>query len=204
MTIRTNINIPNRRQERVRSLFIKIHNDLFKIDQHIFHTENELNLVEEYVITLEDRRFFYHNGFDIRSILRELLKIINIKIFFKLKGGASTIDMQFVRTITGYKKKTFSRKTYEIFLAYIINHRYSKRDILYSYMHHAYLGTRLTGIEQAAKKTYNKKVSELSGFESAMVASMLLSPQPLVQTARWYIRAKRRATYAMRLRKTIE
>lgn len=198
MRMNANIHIPKFNQSRVRNLLKSIHNDLFKIDDHIIFTESDLNLVEHYVIILEDRRFFCHCGFDIKSFIRELIKLITT---LRFKGGASTIDMQFVRTVTGYRARTLQRKVYEICLAFIINNRYSKRVILHSYMHYAYLGTGLTGIEKAAMKTFNKDISSLTEFESAMVASMLLTPQPLFQTARWYVRTKRRATYAMSVRK---
>ena len=193
-----NIHIPKFSRNKVRDLLKRIHDDLFKIDEHIIFTESNLNLVEHYVIMLEDRRFFLHSGFDIKSFIRELIKSITT---LRFKGGASTIDMQFVRTVTGYRARTLQRKIYEIFLASIINNRYSKRVILNSYMRHAYLGTGLTGIEQAAMKTFKKDISSLTEFESAMVASMLLTPQPLFQTSRWYVRTKRRATYAMSVRR---
>lgn len=197
MRMSANIYIPKFNQSRIRNLLRKIHNDLFKIDEHIILIEGNLSLVEDYVIFLEDRRFFLHSGFDIKSFIRELIKSITT---LRFKGGASTIDMQFVRTITGYRARTLKRKVYEILLALIINNRYSKRVILHSYMCHAYLGTGLTGIEQAAMKTFEKDISSLTAFESAMVASMLLTPQPLLQTSRWYVRTKRRATYAMSIR----
>lgn len=197
MRMNVNIHIPKFNQSRVRGLLKKIHNDLFKIDEHIILTESDLSLVEHYVIVLEDRRFFLHSGFDLKSFIRELIKSITT---LRFKGGASTIDMQFVRTVTGYRARTLKRKIYEIFLAFIINNRYSKRVILHSYMCHAYLGTGLTGIEQAARKTFKKDISSLTELESAMVASMLLTPQPLLQTSRWYVRTKRRATYAISVR----
>ncbi len=50
-------------------------------------------------IAIEDRRFFYHPGVDVLSILRETIKALK----GRKHGGASTIDMQFVRTVTGYQ-----------------------------------------------------------------------------------------------------
>ena len=64
-------------------------------------------------IVLEDRRFFKHYGVDLHSVLREVSKALTLR----RHGGFSTIDMQFVRTITGFRQHTIRRKVYEIVLA---------------------------------------------------------------------------------------
>ncbi|MBF1298976.1 MAG: transglycosylase domain-containing protein, partial [Neisseria sp.] len=93
---------PNNR--KIRNFLITINQDLFLIREKIeeisytqiigYHDYDELHYL---VMALEDRRFLKHCGVDFRSILRECIKFFLRKKF----GGASTIDMQMVRTITG-------------------------------------------------------------------------------------------------------
>jgi len=70
-----------------------LHTDLFTIDKKVpwWISDEPLNAVERMVLILEDRRFFWHAGFDWRSGLRELLRAMTVQPH----GGASTIDMQF-------------------------------------------------------------------------------------------------------------
>jgi membrane peptidoglycan carboxypeptidase len=82
------------------------------------------------VLILEDRRYFEHHGIDIRSSIREIRRAVTLHRY----GGASTIDMQFVRTATDYRQKTLRRKLYEMLLAWIIQYRYNKFEILRSYL----------------------------------------------------------------------
>ena len=68
----------------------------------------ELNDLCYFVMALEDRRFFRHCGFDFFSFVREVFKAA----CKKKHGGASTIDMQLVRTITGFKDLTLYRNLF--------------------------------------------------------------------------------------------
>lgn len=109
---------------RPREALTKIHTDLFKVHSNVkpalAYYPAALTNLEKLVLVLEDRRFMFHHGFDVKSLVRELLRAIT----FRRHGGASTIDMQFVRTSTGYKERTIARKLYEILLAFIIQFRY--------------------------------------------------------------------------------
>jgi len=94
-----------------------------KIDKISYIQKNSYDDYDELyylVMALEDRRFLKHGGVDFRSILRECIKFFLRKKF----GGASTIDMQMVRTITGFKERTLYRKFYELILAFIVNFKF--------------------------------------------------------------------------------
>jgi len=184
---------------RPREALTKIHMDLFKVHARVnswlaYHPET-LTPLEKFVLVLEDRRFISHHGFDSKSVLRELLRAVT----FRRHGGASTIDMQFVRTSTGYRERTLRRKIYEIFLAVIIQFRYSKIVILRSYLACAFFGSHLRGAEAAARKVFDKSVDILSDDEAAFIAAMLVYPRPLRPTSDWQSRVQRRADYGKRI-----
>lgn len=127
----------------VRRWLIKVHKDLFRIEECLTHVKtpaNKLSTLEKLVLVLEDRRFFRHHGFDVIAMAREFVKAVLL-----LKhGGASTIDMQLVRTVTGYKQMTLKRKLYESLLAYLMLFRCSKICILRSYLDIAYFGSSVS------------------------------------------------------------
>lgn len=183
----------------LRDFLIQMHIDLMCIDAYIIknadHLHPTLTALEEMVLTLEDRRFFKHYGVDLRSGVREVLRAI----LRRKHGGASTIDMQFVRTVTGYRQKTMRRKLYEILLATIIQRRYKKIIILRSYLSCAFFGSHLIGGSAAAKKVFQKTEYELNLNESAFIAAMLVYPRPQFPTASWRSRVQLRANYGQRI-----
>ncbi len=152
-----------------------------------------LTPLELMTIAIEDRRFFYHPGVDVPSIVRETIKALT----GRKHGGASTIDMQFVRTVTGFREATLKRKIYEAFLALVIQFRYRKLEILRSYLDCAYFGSGLIGANSAAQKIFNKDADQLSLEEASLIGAMLAYPRPLDGLPRWELRARRRAAYAV-------
>jgi membrane peptidoglycan carboxypeptidase len=143
------------------------------------------------VLVLEDRRFFGHSGVDYFALLREVARVLTLR----KHGGASTIDMQLVRTATGYRAPTLKRKLYEMLLARIIQYRYSKLLILRSYLASAYLGWDLRGTEDAAQAVFGKFADELNVDEAAALASMLVFPRPRQNSSIWQNKISRRANY---------
>ena len=136
-----------------------------------------------------------HHGVDIRSLLREITRAMMLR----KHGGASTIDMQFVRTATGYQELTLRRKFYECILAIAIQFRYSKMTILRSYLSCAYFGAGLRGSEKAAKAVFAKPPEELTISEAAFLAAMLVYPRPSQGGQAWKLRVQRRADYGERI-----
>jgi membrane peptidoglycan carboxypeptidase len=170
---------------------------LSRIDQNVRPLPHspaaKLTALELMTIALEDRRFFYHRGVDVPSIIRETVKALT----GRKHGGASTIDMQFVRTVTGFRAPTITRKLYEGFLALAIQSRHKKLEILRSYLSCAYFGSGLIGANAAARTTFNKEADRLSIKEASLISAMLAYPRPLHGSPRWEQRARRRAAYAV-------
>lgn len=181
-----------------RRFLIRIHQDLFRIEKYaksyVFYPR-DLILVEKMVLISEDRRFFRHNGVDYISCLRELFKAITLRRF----GGASTIDMQFVRMATGYYEMSMRRKLYEMLLAWLIQFRYSKIEILRFYLRHAFFGSRIYGMSAASRIMFSKYPDYLSEREAAEVAAMLVYPRPRRPTEEWSRKIARRSNYIISL-----
>lgn len=177
----------------LRRWLIGVHMDLLAIHEHVPGTVSpeQLTLVEKLVLVLEDRRFFDHSGSDFRSLCREIFRAATLQ----RHGGASTIDMQFVRTVTGRKERTLRRKLYEIMLSKLIQYRYSKIRILRGYLNCAFFGSHLYGSCAASVTMYEKHPDSLSLDEASVVAAMLVYPKPLQPTPKWTGNISRRANY---------
>ena len=187
----------------IKRSLVKIHRDLFAIDSKVDNLAGQrgpLTTFERLVLVLEDRRFFSHRGFDLLAALREMFKAIT----FRRAGGASTIDMQFVRTATGFKELTVRRKAYEILLAWLIQFRYAKIVILRSYLGCAFFGSHLYGCVKASRVVYGKHPTMLTQEEAAELASMLVYPRPLRPTDNWTRKVQRRAAYGRAWVKRLE
>ena len=173
---------------------IRVHKDLFTIHDHMpyYVSEEPLTEIEIMVLILEDRRFFRHNGFDAIACIREAAKFLTR---FR-SGGASTIDMQFVRTATGYRERTLRRKLYEILLSILIQFRYAKIEILRAYLSCAFFGSGLYGMSNASFAAFGKHPDSLNRREAAELAAFLVYPKPLTITPEWLSKVRRRSNYA--------
>lgn len=146
----------------------------FYFDHSICPSSNELTKVEVLILYLEDRRFFVHRGFELRSLLRVLRRFLHRgKI-----GGMSTIDQQVVRISSKRSERSIRRKLREITLAYLCNFHLSKKEIFDYYLHNAYLGHRIEGCEIAADKLFGCKAADLTWEQAAMIASLYPLPLP--------------------------
>lgn len=128
------------------------------------------------VIATEDNRFFEHAGVDVIGLTRAAVLLV-------LKGtksqGGSTITMQVARNFFLSRKKTYSRKLNEIFLAMKIEEELTKEEILSLYLNKIFLGHRAYGVAAAAKTYYGKELRELTLAECAMIAGLPKAPSAI-------------------------
>jgi membrane peptidoglycan carboxypeptidase len=185
---------------RLRALLINLNKDLWRIASKIPTFEAEFDEFDYLVMAIEDRRYLNHRGIDIVSIGRETVKML----LRKKHGGASTIDMQMVRTLTNYREVTIRRKLYEMTLALIVNFKYTKFQIMKCYMDNAFFGSHLIGITSASQCVYGRPLSSLTEFEKARLAAMLLKPRPRTPSAEWESAIDARATYAQSRRRLVK
>lgn len=129
------------------------------------------------LIGIEDFRFLDHIGIDYISILRAI--VADIKAGALVQGG-STLTQQLVKNIYFTNEKSFSRKIKEAILAVYIDFKFDKSDILEAYFNEVYWGSlggvRIKGVHTAAVLYFNKPISELDPYESAILVSMLKGP----------------------------
>jgi membrane peptidoglycan carboxypeptidase len=171
--------------------------ELKRVESEVYEYSwpSELSTLEKAIILLEDRRFFSHAGIDVRSWFREFYRIVT----FQRHGGASTIEMQFVRTCTGYKERTRKRKLFEMYLALALTHRVGKLLVLRSYMQIAYFGTGLRGVDAASFKMFDVHPGDLSPQQAAVIASMLVYPRPAQPDEAWTKKIQKRSNYGLKL-----
>lgn len=124
-------------------------------------------------ISVEDKRFFEHEGVDFFRIISATAKNISSK---KFKEGASTITQQTAKNTHLSPEKDLKRKIEEVRIARSIERKNSKRKILESYLNKIYFGNNCYGIAEAAKFYFNKYISELDAGQSATLAAIINNP----------------------------
>ncbi|QWE20709.1 penicillin-binding protein 1A [Polynucleobacter sp. AP-Kolm-20A-A1] len=124
------------------------------------------------VLAIEDDRFYSHGGVDYVGILRAA--VTNLR--GHLSQGASTITMQVARNFFLSNEKTFSRKIYEVLLAWEIESQLTKDKILEIYMNQIFLGQRAYGFSSAAQIYFGKDLKDITIAESAMLAGLPKAP----------------------------
>jgi penicillin-binding protein 1A len=144
-------------------------------------------LVSEAVISVEDKRFYTNSGIDFRGIARALVQDL---LHQHAVQGASTIEQQFVKNVVqAQSHRTIFEKLREAALAYHLDHRWSKKQILAEYLNTIYFGEGAYGIESAAQTLFghdpnhlgcgsekNLCVTNLYPWEAALLAGIIASP----------------------------
>ncbi|MCL1785865.1 MAG: PBP1A family penicillin-binding protein [Alphaproteobacteria bacterium] len=125
------------------------------------------------IIAIEDRRFYDHGAIDWRGLFRSAFT--NLRAGGVVAGG-STVTQQTAKNIFLSRSRTAKRKVQEIVLAYWLENRFSKNQILDLYMNRVSLVRGLRGIDAAARDLFQKPAMELSIAESAQIAAMLKAP----------------------------
>ncbi len=145
------------------------------------------DVMKKAVLAIEDDRFYEHGGVDFVGVLRAGLA--NLR--GGLSQGASTITMQVARNFFLSSEKTYTRKIYEMLLAYKIEANLNKDQILELYMNQIYLGQRAYGFDSAARAYFGKSVRDVTPAEAAMLAGLPKAPSaynPVVNPRRAKVR----------------
>lgn len=128
----------------------------------------------EAMVSVEDRRFYEHKGVDYEGIARAAY------ILFKNDGnitqGASTITQQLARGIFLTNEVSYERKIKEIFIAWELEKKYTKQQILEFYLNTIFFSNGYYGIGSAAKGYFGKSLDELSVSEVAFLCAIPNSP----------------------------
>ncbi|MEW5721998.1 MAG: PBP1A family penicillin-binding protein [Thermodesulfobacteriota bacterium] len=126
------------------------------------------------VVAVEDRRYYRHPGLD---LIRNVAALLHDLMAGKMEQGASTITQQLARNLFLTRAKTIPRKLKEIFLALLIERRYTKDEILKLYLNQVYLGAGAYGVGAAADIYFHKDPSALDLSECALLAGLPQAPE---------------------------
>lgn len=126
-------------------------------------------LIDAYV-AVEDQRFFEHEGVD---MTRTASAVYNFFIPTSSSyGGGSTITQQLIKNVSGENSATIQRKVQEIFRAFNVESKYTKKEILEMYLNTIYLSHNSYGVRVAADTYFGKDLHELDLAECAAIASI--------------------------------
>jgi penicillin-binding protein 1A len=146
-------------------------------------------MLENAFIATEDARFYKHHGVDIKGTIRAILK--NLTGDFGSQGG-STITQQVIKNSFLTPQKTVKRKVQEWSLAYQLEQKYTKHEILMMYLNKIYLGDGAYGVAAAAKIYYGIDANHLNKLtlpEAAMLAGLPQSPSAYDPTKPEHLKA---------------
>ncbi len=125
------------------------------------------------VLSIEDKDFYKHSGVSIRGILRSVW--VDITHGSAAQGG-STITQQLVKNSILTPQKSLTRKVKEVILAYQMEQRFTKDQILKLYFNEIPWGSSAYGVEAASETYFGKHAKDLDLAESALLAAMVQRP----------------------------
>lgn len=149
-------------------------NDMFNSNNNDYVKLDEISPdVINAIVSIEDKNFYKHNGFDFLRIAKAM--IINITSG-KIKQGASTISQQYVKNLYLTFDKTWKRKIKEAFLTIELETHYSKEEILEGYLNTINFGAGCYGIKNASNYYFNKEPKDLTIEEATLLVGIPKSP----------------------------
>jgi len=123
-------------------------------------------------VSIEDKDFYKHSGFDVATVLRIPYNII----FRRRVVGGSTLTQQLVKNVLLSNERTATRKFKELVLAIQIERTFTKDEILEMYLNEVPYGGTAWGVVSAAELYFSKGVGELNLLESAFLAGLPQRP----------------------------
>ncbi|CAN5407252.1 penicillin-binding protein 1A [soil metagenome] len=127
-------------------------------------------------IAIEDRRFYSHYGVDPLGIARAA--VANI-VHRGVSQGGSTLTQQLAKNLFLTEERTMKRKLQEMELAFWLERKHSKNELLELYLNRVYFGSGAYGVEAAAQKYFGKSAKNVTIAEAAMLAGLVKSPSKL-------------------------
>ena len=124
------------------------------------------------LISVEDNEFFYHQGINYNRIISSFFH----NITSSSTQGGSTLTQQLVKNLLLSNDKSLKRKIQEAYLSILLEKKMSKEEILEFYFNEIYFESTIPGIKYAAKRFFNKQVSQLNLPECALLVGLVKSP----------------------------
>ena len=136
---------------------------LYELPPHLPHA----------VLAVEDRRFYEHAGVDPLGIARAAWTNLWAGT---VRSGGSTISQQLAKNLFLSSDRTIRRKIQELLLAFWLEQRFGKDQILTIYLNRVYFGQGAYGVDAAARRYFNKPATQVTAYEAAMLAGLLKAP----------------------------
>ncbi|MBQ7487111.1 MAG: PBP1A family penicillin-binding protein [Clostridia bacterium] len=141
-------------------------------------------MLQNAFVAVEDARFYTHNGVDIKRIIGAFFTNFTTGSM----QGASTITQQLIKQTLLSSEQSYKRKIQEAYLAMQLETRYTKDQILESYLNTIFLGGNYYGVQVAANGYFGKSLKQLTLRECAMLAGLTRSPNYYNPRANFYTR----------------
>lgn len=125
------------------------------------------------VVAAEDHRFYEHGGIDLLAIGRALFNDIKAMSFVE---GGSTITQQLAKNLFFTQEKEVTRKVAEVFMAFDLENRYSKEEILELYLNSIYFGNGCYSVKEASLSYFQKEPGQMTDYESTLLAGIPNAP----------------------------
>lgn len=132
--------------------------------------------IPQAVMAIEDRRFYSHFGVDPFGLARAV--VTNIFAGRTVQGG-STLTQQLAKNLFLSHERTLERKVQEVLLAFWLEQKYTKDQILAMYLNRVYFGSNAYGVEAASRRYFNKSARDVNLGEAALLAGLLKAPSRL-------------------------
>jgi len=172
---------PNQLIEREVAQSTKIYdrtgeNILYEIHGEQKRTLVTLNDIPDFVkqatISIEDKNFYNHGGFSVWAMFRTVIT----NVLYNRRAGGSTLTQQFIKNAVLTPEKRISRKIKELVLAYRLEEKFSKDEILQMYLNEIPYGSNAYGVEAASQKYFGKSSKDITLAEAAVLAALPQAP----------------------------
>ena len=126
------------------------------------------------IISIEDKKFYQHNGVDLKGLVRAVKATVMSKLKKSQGGtqGGSTITMQLAKLIYMQPKQTWQYKVKQMFLAWELEKRYSKDKIMEFYLNNVYFANGYYGIDAACHGYFNCELKDLDVSQTAYLCAI--------------------------------
>ncbi len=142
-------------------------------DRVVVKWSNIPEVMADAVVAIEDQRFWEHSGIDLKALLRAAY--VNATEG-RVVQGASTITQQLVKNLYVGNEESIARKLREAYLAWQLEHKRTKEQILTKYLNTVYFGNGAYGVQAAAQTYFDEDAAELTLVQASLLAGLIRAP----------------------------
>lgn len=174
------LDLDNQKNKQTTIIYDKYGNEYATLTQGENRIWRELSAMPEdlqnAVIAIEDKDFYNEPGINLKRTIGAALNELTDHAIYGERQGASTLEQQLIKNLTGDDDVDKMRKVREIFRALGLANRYSKETILEAYLNTIPLTGIVCGMEAGAQEYFGKHVEDLTLSECAVLASITNNP----------------------------